>query len=100
MEIINDPVFKRFFIASNLVALVCWMTTLFTNNFSQIDRLWSILPTVYAWCFFYTAYSYNHNWQRVLLMTSLITLWGIRLTYNYWRKGGYNKGEETIDGLM
>lgn len=27
-------------------------------------------------------------------MTGLITLWGVRLTYNYWRKGGYKKGEE------
>lgn len=94
MEIINDPIFKYFFIVSNLIALACWLTTLITNNFSQIDRLWSILPTVYAWFFLYTAYSNNNNWQRVLLMTGLITLWGVRLTYNYWRKGGYKKGEE------
>jgi len=27
-------------------------------------------------------------------MSALITMWGVRLTYNYWRKGGYRKGEE------
>uniref|UniRef100_A0A6B2LCA5 Steroid 5-alpha reductase C-terminal domain-containing protein n=1 Tax=Arcella intermedia TaxID=1963864 RepID=A0A6B2LCA5_9EUKA len=27
-------------------------------------------------------------------MTVLITIWGARLTYNFWRKGGYSSGEE------
>jgi len=35
---------------------------------------------------------------RIWLMTLLVTTWGLRLTYNFYRKGGYNiipwKGEE------
>jgi steroid 5-alpha reductase family enzyme len=35
---------------------------------------------------------------RVLIMTILVTAWGFRLSYNFYRKGGYNiipwKGEE------
>jgi len=27
-------------------------------------------------------------------MLALTTLWGLRLTYNFWRKGGYKKGGE------
>jgi steroid 5-alpha reductase family enzyme len=32
--------------------------------------------------------------MRGIIFASLVTIWGIRLTYNYWRKGGYKKGEE------
>lgn len=92
--LIRDSIFKFFFAASNLVALACWLTTLVTNNYSQIDRLWSILPAVYSWGFVYTSLRYNQNSERAILMSALITMWGVRLTYNYWRKGGYRKGEE------
>ena len=27
-------------------------------------------------------------------MALLSTLWGLRLTYNFWRKGGYSSGGE------
>merc|ERR1719282_4904 len=27
-------------------------------------------------------------------MSCLVTLWGIRLSYNFWRKGGYSLSEE------
>ncbi|EWG44271.1 hypothetical protein FVEG_05390 [Fusarium verticillioides 7600] len=32
--------------------------------------------------------------SRVDLIAAATTLWSCRLTYNYWRKGGYNKGSE------
>jgi steroid 5-alpha reductase family enzyme len=92
-----DPILSIFIIASSVLAFLCWITTLITNNYSQIDRLWSILPMVYSWCFVYTSYKYKqqeNNLERTTLMSALITLWGMRLTYNYWRKGGYQKGEE------
>jgi len=38
------------------------------------------------------------NSPRILLMSVLVTIWGLRLSYNFYRKGGYNiipwKGEE------
>jgi steroid 5-alpha reductase family enzyme len=98
-----DPILSIFFICSSIIAVFCWVATLITNNYSQIDRLWSILPMFYSWCFVFTSYMHNNNNkqqqqniidERTTLMSCLITLWGIRLTYNYWRKGGYKKGEE------
>lgn len=36
---------------------------------------------------YYYIYSIFH--KRTLLVTILSTIWGIRLTYNFWRRGGY-----------
>lgn len=75
------------------VSLICFIVSELTDNYSQVDKLWSIVPLVYAW----TAWSDNGS-LRVLIMAILVTLWGIRLTHNFGRKGGYNiipwKGEE------
>ena len=27
---------------------------------------------------------------RLLLIAALVTIWGARLTFNFWRKGGYS----------
>jgi steroid 5-alpha reductase family enzyme len=60
------------------------------NNCSKVDQLWSILPVIYSWHFHYHNYLQNgvHN-SRTLLLSILLTCWGIRLTFNFWRKGGY-----------
>ncbi len=56
-----------------------------TGNNSQVDKLWSIVPIAYAWYFAAVA-----GWQhRMVLMAVLVTLWGIRLTYNFARRGAY-----------
>lgn len=65
-----------------------------SRNYSQVDKLWSIIPLVYIWTIAYMA-----DWQpRALLMASVATIWGIRLTYNFNRRGGYSlkfwEGEE------
>lgn len=69
-----------------------------------MDRLWSILPPLYAWGFLYMSSSTsisnllfatnNTATYRHLIMVILPTLWGLRLSYNFWRKGGYNLSEE------
>lgn len=67
------------------VALLCFVVAELTRNFSQVDKLWSIIPVVYMWY-----YAYSSGWDaRILLMTACITIWGIRLTFNFARKGGY-----------
>jgi steroid 5-alpha reductase family enzyme len=65
-----------------------------TRNYSQVDKLWSIMPIGYTWLV-----AMNGGFTpRLLLMASLITMWGIRLTFNFARKGGYHwppwKGDE------
>mmetsp|Transcript_9025 Transcript_9025/g.13563 ORF Transcript_9025/g.13563 Transcript_9025/m.13563 type:complete len:315 (-) Transcript_9025:98-1042(-) len=61
------------------------------NNCSKVDQIWSITPWLYSWGFYWhfhlsTAGSMH---PRLLLVCILMTLWGVRLTYNFWRRGGY-----------
>lgn len=77
-----------------LMALLCFVVSTATKNYSQVDKLWSIMPFIYAWLIFY----HHTDDTRVLLMSILITLWGVRLSYNFSRRGGYQwrfwEGEE------
>jgi steroid 5-alpha reductase family enzyme len=77
--------------ACALVAAWCWVASLVTGNYSQVDRLWSILPVLYV---FHFAVHGGFTDARLALMTTLAVLWGARLTYNYARKGGYQAGSE------
>ncbi|KAI0180969.1 DUF1295-domain-containing protein [Hypoxylon sp. FL1284] len=64
------------------------------RNYSQVDRMWSLLPTIYNAHF--TAWSHlNHlPSQRLDLVLLWSTVWSARLTFNYWRRGGYTVGSE------
>jgi steroid 5-alpha reductase family enzyme len=73
------------------VAFTCWLLSVINRNYSQVDRLWSILPFVYTGSF--AAYGHFAD-LRVDLMFALSLLWGARLTFNFWRKGGYRPGGE------
>ena len=61
--------------------MYCFIRSTITKDYSQVDRLWSILPVVYSWIFIID--------ERTFLMACTSTIWGIRLTYNFIRKGGY-----------
>lgn len=66
--------------------VICFLGGEVTRNFSQVDKLWSVLPCIYAWIF---AYCSGFN-VRCTLMALLATVWGARLTYNFSRRGGYD----------
>lgn len=67
------------------VILYCFVVGQLTGNNSQVDKLWSIVPIAYAW--YMTA---EGGWHpRMILMAVLVTLWGVRLTYNFARRGAY-----------
>jgi steroid 5-alpha reductase family enzyme len=68
-----------------------WLFSVFTREYSWVDRLWSLLPPVYLWVF---AASAGLADPRLNVMAVLGTLWGARLTYNFARKGGYAPGGE------
>nr|WP_301208156.1 DUF1295 domain-containing protein [Leifsonia williamsii] len=77
-----------------LLAAVCaatWVLSLVTKEHSWVDRIWSIVPVAYAWIFAGAAGLAD---ARLDLVAALITLWGIRLTFNFARKGGYAPGGE------
>jgi len=84
---------NRWIILMLVVAAVCFLVSEITRNCSQVDKLWSLLPIAYGWITVGAGPS-----PRLILMASLVTIWGLRLSYNFYRKGGYNiipwKGEE------
>lgn len=64
------------------------------KNYSQVDAWWPILPTIYFAHFATWARLSGVPTQRVDNLLAFGVLWTIRLTYNYWRKGGYDWGSE------
>jgi len=64
------------------------------KNYSQVDRVWSILPTLYHVHYAVWARVNGLPTQRVDNVLAFSVVWTLRLTYNYWRKGGYQIGSE------
>ena len=60
-----------------------------TSDPSIVDRLWSILPWLYCWHWYGSAPT-----PRGLLLATLASIWGLRLTANFARKGGFSGGED------
>lgn len=85
---------KTIGIVAGCSALLCFTLGEITRNNSQVDKIWSLLPIVYCWII--AAKGGMH--PRLVVMAVLATLWGLRLTYNFARKGAYKlrfwEGEE------
>ncbi|WP_435746638.1 DUF1295 domain-containing protein [Microbacterium sp. PMB16] len=77
-----------------LASLACWVLSLITRDTSWVDRAWSIVPIVYVWIFAVGAFAEGAGSARVILMGVLATAWGLRLTLNFARKGGYTGMED------
>lgn len=88
-----NNLFSNWIILMLAVSFICFIVSEITANYSQVDKLWSLLPIAYAWITAATIHS-----PRIIVMSLLVTIWGLRLSYNFSRKGGYNiipwKGEE------
>jgi len=81
-------------IITMLIAIfVCFLVSEITGNYSQVDKLWSLMPLVYSFIALMAFPS-----PRLWIMSLLVSIWGVRLSFNFYRKGGYNiipwKGEE------
>ena len=69
-----------------IAAGVCFIVSSATKNYSQVDKLWSIIPIPYVWII-----AYNTDFEpRIVLMAFLVSIWAVRLTYNFARRGGYS----------
>ena len=69
-----------------IAAGVCFIVSSATKNYSQVDKLWSIIPIPYVWII-----AYNTDFEpRITLMAFLVSIWAVRLTYNFARRGGYS----------
>jgi len=81
----NMP-FHDMVMLSFIIAVCCWILSVFTKEYSWIDRTWSIAPVMYV---SYIAWFEGFQNTRLNAMALLVTLWGLRLTYNFARKGGF-----------
>ncbi|EWZ99085.1 hypothetical protein NW765_009014 [Fusarium oxysporum] len=89
----TNPLISGFAISIAL-GFVFLVVSEINRNYSQVDRMWSILPNLYVVHLSVWARLAGVPSSRVDLIAAATTLWSCRLTYNYWRKGGYNKGSE------
>ncbi|KAL4952582.1 hypothetical protein BDW69DRAFT_195532 [Aspergillus filifer] len=64
------------------------------RNYSQVDRFWSILPSVFNVHFAVWARLSGIRAHAVDTIAAISLIWSIRLTFNYWRRGGYQIGSE------
>jgi len=67
------------------VIIYCFIVGEITNNNSQVDKFWSLIPIAYVWI----AASYGNYSPRLVLMLVLVAFWGLRLTYNFSRHGAF-----------
>ena len=86
LDAIQIDTLKTLAIIAGCSGLYCFIVGELTRNNSQMDKLWSILPAVYVWVITIK----GGMSPRLIVMAVLATLWGIRLTYNFARKGAYS----------
>ena len=90
----KNHLFNQLFTIMIITSVICFIVGELAHNYSQVDKIWSLMPIVYSGI----TLSAFPNSPRILLMAILVTIWGLRLSYNFYRKGGYNivpwKGEE------
>ena len=75
--------------SSGLIATVlaglCFIVSELSRNYSQVDKLWSLAPIIYCW---HIASKTGYT-PITVFMSILVTIWGLRLSFNFWRRGGY-----------
>lgn len=68
------------------VIAYCFIVGELSGNNSQVDKIWSLVPLVYVW----VVADYANYSERSVIMAILVSLWGLRLTYNFSLKGAYS----------
>ena len=66
-------------------AVYCFIVGELTRNYSQMDKLWSLLPVAYTWIIAIR----GGMSARLIVYALIVTAWGARLTVNFARKGAY-----------
>ncbi len=68
--------------------LLCYYYGCKYRNYSTVDRLWSILPAVYSLLFLIVDQNHETDWKLIVTVVGIVA-WGFRLSFNFYRKGGY-----------
>ena len=83
---LQQSTLKTLLCVYGIAAGICFIVSSATKNYSQVDKLWSIIPIPYVWII-----AYNTDFEpRIVLMAFLVSIWAVRLTYNFARRGGYS----------
>lgn len=83
---LQKETFMILLIVCGSAALYCFVVGEISRNNSQMDKLWSLLPIAYTWI----VAGKGGMKPRLVLFAIIVTLWGIRLTINFARKGAYS----------
>ncbi|KAJ3008686.1 UNVERIFIED_CONTAM: hypothetical protein HDU68_002994, partial [Siphonaria sp. JEL0065] len=105
VELLQDLTVPTSYIGTHPALFNIWLTFFFviatfvigtvSGNYSQVDRLWSISPAIYTANYFIIANLRGYEFNlRLAVMAGLVLAWGSRLTFNFWRKGGYRWKDE------
>lgn len=92
-----NPVVTSFWLTHIFVVLQLFLSLL-TRSFSWNDRVWPIIPLIYALVYtLHAPISSDGRTEsqldaRLALMSGLVMVWGIRLTANAARRGYYKPG--------
>ena len=71
-------------------ALGSYLLGAITGDYSWVDRLWSTAPIAFAW-----VYAVRSSLAFAPTIAAiLVTVWGLRLSYNFARRGGYTTMED------
>ncbi|MEZ5011728.1 MAG: hypothetical protein R2744_09090 [Bacteroidales bacterium] len=62
-------------------ALLCFLVSEITRNYSQVDKLWSLMPLVYSWMVYMEFPSWGAGNE------SAGTAWGLEPGYNFRKEG-------------
>ena len=84
-----------------IISIVCFVSVMYcfiagelSRNNSQMDKLWSVLPIIYALIILIM----GKFKLRLVLYSIVVLIWGVRLTINFAKKGAYKlkiwEGEE------
>ena len=83
---LQNEILLKLLIVYLVAAFLCFVVSTIAGNYSQVDKLWSLIPLAYVWM----VAVHSDLEPRLVLMALLVTAWGIRLSYNFSRRGGYS----------
>ncbi|KAL9016179.1 MAG: hypothetical protein Q9185_006452 [Variospora sp. 1 TL-2023] len=89
----TNPLVSAFAFSLFLVPIFLVISEI-TRNYSQVDRVWGILPTVCNLHYVAYAHAKNLPTQRLNSLAIISVIWGVRFTRYLDRLGGYQVGSE------
>lgn len=75
----TNPLLSAFAVSLTLVPIIALVVSEVNKNYSQIDRVWSLLPTVYNLHYVAYAHAKGLPTQRLDSLAIISTVWSVRI---------------------